>query len=590
MIQICCALVRKSCISFWIAILCLNGLIPVAFAQADSRLALLSPARGPYETTPLLGAPSLRILGLHHYDRVVGLLPVLVQANDDIGVNKIELYVDQNLLGTYNIILGLPIVLAPFTWNSVTASNGKHMLSAKAYDVEGNVQTVSIVVLCHNFTISSPVGNAIALNPYARYQTMTGWEATAEAGALFSPAWNNYKDALFDQVVNDLGLNRVRLEITSGVENPTDYFAQWRAGQITEGQYDAKRYEIINDNLDPNNINPNGFKWSSIDSYIDNVVVPLRQRLAARGEQLWVNVNYVDFGSSTFEHKNTPAEYAEFVLATYQHMQSAYGFVPNSWEVSLEPDTSAASWSSSQVAQAIKAAGDRLLANGFMPNFVAPSTTDAGNAPSYIDQIAQTSGAMQYVGQFSYHRYAGGTTSNIQQIASRALSFGKATGMLEWIGADYNTLHQDIKVGQNSAWQQYVLAGPISWGSDSGDRYYIIDDTDAANPIITMGSRTKFLRQYFKFIRIGAQRIEALTGNTNFDPVAFINPDGKYVVVVKASSGGNFSIQGLPAGTYGIKYTTVSQYDRDLSDKAVGSGQALSTNIPAAGVISIYAR
>ena len=37
-------------------------------------------------------------------------------------------------------------------------------------------------------------------------------------------------------------------------------------------------------------------------------------------------------------------------------------------------------------------------------------------------------------------------------------------------------------------------------------------------------------------------------------------------VVVKATAGSAFSIDGLPAGSYGIKYTTVSQYDVDLPD------------------------
>lgn len=437
--------------------------------------------------------------------------------------------------------------------------------------------------------IAAPAANTITVNPSTRYQTLGNWEAVAEAGQFYSPAWRNYKNSVLDQAVNDLGINRVRLEIKSGAENPTDYFTQWRAGQITESQYNSKRYEIINDDSNSSSVNPNGFKWSEFDSTIDEVVLPMRQRLQTRGESLWINACYVDFGTSSFEHKNNPAEYAEFVLATYQHMQSKYGFVPDSWEIILEPDTSSASWSSTQVAQVIKAAGDRLKANGFTPNFVSPSTTNAGNASSYIDQIASTSGAMQYVGEFSYHRYAGGTDSIIQQIASRAASYGKTTAMTEWIGADYNTLHSDLKVGQNSAWEQFTLAGPTSWGPDTGDRYYIVDDTNAANPIVNMGSRTKFLRQYFKFIRAGAQRIGASSSTSNLDPIAAINRDGKYVVVVKAASASSFDLAGLPAGTYGIKYTTASQYNVDLPSVSVTGGQTLSTSIPDAGVLTVYA-
>lgn len=420
---------------------------------------------------------------------------------------------------------------------------------------------------------------------------MRGWEAVAEAAQFYSPAWNNYKNPLLDQAVNDLGLNRVRLEIKSGIENPTDYFTQWQAGQISETDYNNKRYEIINDNSNASVVNPSGFQWSSLDATINEVVLPMRQRLQARGELLWVNVNYVDFGSSSFEHKNSSAEYAEFVLAAYQHMQNAFGFVPDSWEVILEPDTSSASWSSSQTANAIKSAGDRLASNGFSPNFTAPSTTDAANAPAYIDRIAATSGAMQYVGEFSYHRYAGASSSTLAEIANRAALYNKQTGMLEWIGADYNTIHSDLKLGRNSSWQQFCLAGPTSWGAEeNGDRYYVIDDTNVSSPVVMMASKTKFLRQYFKFIRAGAQRIEALTVNNNFDPLAFVNTNGKYVVVVKSGGGGTFNIQGLPGGLYGIKYTTDNQYNIDRADVSISSGQVLSASIPAVGVITVYER
>lgn len=433
-----------------------------------------------------------------------------------------------------------------------------------------------------------PSGNTISLNPTVTHQTMRGWEATDQGGQIESPAWNNYKDILLDQAVNDLGINRIRLEVPSGIENPTDHFALMLSGQTTFPTYLTRRYEIINDNASPTTINATGFKWTALDHSIDNIVMPLRQRLQARGETLWVNANYVDFGSSTFEHKNTPAEYAEFVLATYQHMQSRYGFVPDSWEVVLEPDTAGASWSATQTAQAIKAAGDRLAANGFTPNFVAPSTTSAANATSYIDQIAATPGAMPYVSEFSYHRYDGPADSVVQTIASRAVQYGKSTAMLEWIGADHDTLHQDLKLGRNSSWQQYTLAFPDE--PDNGAQYYLVNAANPNNPIVTIASRTKFLRQYFKFIRRGAVRIEALSGNSTFDPLAFINPNGKHVVVVKAASGGTFTIQGLPAASYGIKFTTGSSYNIDLADIAVGTGQSLTTTIPGSGVITIYAR
>jgi hypothetical protein len=103
-----------------------------------------------------------------------------------------------------------------------------------------------------------------------------------------------------------------------------------------------------------------------------------------------------------------------------------------------------------------------------------------------------------------------------------------------------------------------------------------------------IGKRTKLLRQYFKYVRRGARRVEATTNNSSFDPVAFENTDRKQVVIVKATAGGTFDIRGLGSGTYGIKYSTASQYDVDAQPITINSGQALTASIPEAGVISIY--
>ncbi len=542
------------------------------------------------EAASSTGTPSVNFLEIANLARVSNKISVAIRTSDPSGISRVDLLCDNIPIGTVPVVAALSETVVYFAWDTTSVLNGKHILQARATNSQGEQGSTARPVLVHNFSMSPPVGNVIALNPYVKYQTMRGWEAVDQAGQLFTPAWNNYKDVLLDEAVNDLGINRIRLEIMSGSENPTDYFAQWQAGQLTEAQYNAKRYEIINDDADPNHINPGGFKWSQLDSSINNIVLPMRQRLQARGESLWVNLNYVDFGSSTFEHKNSPAEYAEFVLATYQHMQNTFGFVPDSWEIVLEPDTSSASWSSMQVALALKAAGDKLAASGYRPAFTAPSVTAADNFANYVDQIAQTPGAMPYVTEFAYHRYNDASDSILQQISDRTVLYGKKAGMLEWIGADYVTLHQDIKQGRNSSWQQYCLAGLTSWGPDSGGSYYRVDDSNVGNPIVTMGSRTKFLRQYFKFVRAGAQRIEALSGNATFDPLAFINLNGKYVVVVKSSGSGSFTVVGLPAGVYGIKYTTGSQYDVDLPDTSVLPGQALATSIPGTGVITIYAK
>jgi hypothetical protein len=430
----------------------------------------------------------------------------------------------------------------------------------------------------------------IQLDPATQYQTITGWEATDYAGQD-NPAFPSYKDALFDLAINDLGLNRVRLEIRSGVENSVDYFDQYQKGLIDYATWRAHRYATVNDDSDPNHINAAGFHFTEMDERIEDTVLPLRQLAQKRGEPLWINLNYVAFTGQNgpglaYIHDN-PDEYAEFVLATFQHLQSKYGFVPDTWEVLLEPDN-VSQWSGSLIGKAIAAADAHLKANGFSPRFIAPSTTNMANAAPYFDAMIQTPGVASALEELSYHRYSGVSDANLQAIASRAVQYGVNTSMLEHIGSTYQDLHKDLTLGRNSAWSLYVLASPGT--SDPDGAYYQVNLSDPAHPVISLSSRGKFMRQYFKFVRRGAVRIGASSNVGGLEPLGFINVNGNYVVVVKAAQGGDFSIQGLPAGMYGIKYSTDAAFDVNLPDQTLSGSQLLSASIPAAGVITIYAR
>lgn len=438
---------------------------------------------------------------------------------------------------------------------------------------------------------AAPQEAIIKINPNEKFQTITGWEATAQAGEIHAKAFDKYKENLFDEAVYDLGINRLRLEIRSGAENPEDFFTEYVSGRINEKQFRSHYYEIINDNDDPFSINEKGFNFSELDSTIEKVVLPIKKRLAARGEKLFLNLNYIDFlkgrGASDIRHKTNAEEYAEFMQAAFLHMRQKYDLVPDAIEVILEPDNRTG-WTGTDIGRAIVATAKRLGKNNFNPTFIAPSTTNAANTTVFIDEIADVPGAMQFISEFSYHRYCCASEKVLRQIAERAEKYNKQTAMLEWIGADYKTLHEDLKTARNSAWQQYTLAFPDQ--PDNGAQYYRIDDEVLDNPVITLGSRTKFLRQYFHFIHAGAQRIGAETSNKALDPLAFINKNGRYVVVIKADARGTVLVENLPAGNYGISYMTSEQAGFDAPDKTIKANEPLKAQIPAVGVLTIYAK
>src|SRR6185369_14072227 len=115
---------------------------------------------------------------------------------------------------------------------------------------------------------------------------------------------------------------------------------------------------------------PNGFHFTLLDWQMDYVAVKIKQRVEARGEKFYLYISYGDWKDTSFEHWTNPAEYGEFMLAIFDHLQARYGFVPDGISIINEPDLSN-DWRGSQIGNAIVSAGARLGAAGFHPDFIA---------------------------------------------------------------------------------------------------------------------------------------------------------------------------------------------------------------------------
>ncbi len=414
----------------------------------------------------------------------------------------------------------------------------------------------------------------VTVDTLTRFQVMTGWEGTAQVGQN-TPNYAQWKGGIFAKLVNDLGINRVRVPVRSGAENT----AGGGAG-----------YAMVNDNADPNVINPAGFQWATLDGFINAVVIPMRAALAARGERLYVNLIYqANVGSSpaaSFVHTQ-PAEYAEFAVAVFQHIETTFGFVPDSYELILEPDAARVTpWTDgTKVGQSLVAAQARLAAAGYHPAFLAPSCQAPGGAAEYFDAMMAVPGAPAAMaqaggGEIVYHRYGSVSDPLLAALASRAATHGFKTAMLEHIGSGIEDLYKDILVGQVSAWQQFTLAFPTT---DDGAQYYLITN---GQPVLA--SRTRYLGQYFRYIRLGAQRVGAASDNAEVRPLAFVNLDGRSAVVIHADRAGYVSVGGLRPGTYGTSVTTAGVTWWELGDQVAGTDGTITVGAPAAGVLTVY--
>jgi hypothetical protein len=438
------------------------------------------------------------------------------------------------------------------------------------------VAQVGVVGLAH----SAPVKVDIDLNQ--RFQTMNGWEATMNlADSPQNPEWAAYHEQILERAINGIGINRLRLEIRSGAETKRDWNRAFIAGEISHKDWEPYRYPVENDNDDPNVIDWSGFSFDELDWHVEENVLPLMALAEARGEKLWINLCYVSFISGWNAHHD-PEEYAEFVLATYIHLNEKYEFVPDSWEVILEPDLKRDMWTGKMIGEALVASAKRLREEGFEPAFVVPSVTNMDNAVRYIEEIAKVPNAMDDVIELSYHRYKGANKKNLRDIAQLAQEHGVGASMLEfWFGhANSDVLYQDLTLGDNVAWQSRSLFGIFN-----------PPPAQKLDAHLQVRRDMRYNRQYFRDIRLGATRVAAHSSHpSDVKAVAFQNVDGSVTVVVDVNENTDIEFSALQPGQYRIYYIADQKYDEIEGGKTVEKSGVLELNMPGAGLMTITSR
>lgn len=423
----------------------------------------------------------------------------------------------------------------------------------------------------------------VTIDPSVHHQVMRGWEVTTDMSDDDHPeSVPLYREKLYDLAVSDVGINRVRFEVRSGAEGVSKGWERFMSGELSAQAWRPLRYQTVNDNDDPNVINWAGFDFSELDDSVDNIVLPMKRRVEQQGERLFLNLCYVAFTEQITTgdyHHDNPEEYAEFVLATYLHLQEKYGFVPDTWEVLLEPDNGTKQWNPTVMANNIVAAARRLKENGFTPAFVAPSTMDMARAVPWIEEIARTPGAMETIVEFSYHRYHNSNADNARKIAAAGKRYGKPTSMLEWWfkNATYEVLREDLVEAENSAWQGQVLR-----------TLFDVDMKDPKAPKLSVASDTRMNLQYFRYIRMGAQRIGAESSDpTSTRPTAFINPDKSYVIVADTKGPVAMTIRGAPAGKYAVSYALKDRSVVEPTPVETDEKGEIVVNMPGQGVVTV---
>ncbi len=169
-----------------------------------------------------------------------GTITLSATASDNVGVSKVEFYVDNQLKGTDTA--------SPYsmTLASTTLSNGAHALTAKAYDAAGNIATSSAA----NFSINNTVATQLVAN--------SGFESgpaswTASSGVINNSAANpsrtgSYKAKLlgFGTARTDTLYQQVAIPSTAASATLSFWLQVQSAETTTTTAYDTLKAQVRN--------------------------------------------------------------------------------------------------------------------------------------------------------------------------------------------------------------------------------------------------------------------------------------------------------------------------------------------------------
>lgn len=171
---------------------CPNRAVPIQ-AVISSLGSLLPPgstAGGGGDTTK----PATSVTAPANGATVAGTVTVTATASDNVGVTKIEIYIDGALKTSNTNATSLS-----YSWSTTSVANGSHTLYSKAYDAAGNSQTSTTITVTVNNTTG---GQQLLLNPGFESGNVN-WTATS--GVITSSTSRPARTGSWKAWLNGLG-------------------------------------------------------------------------------------------------------------------------------------------------------------------------------------------------------------------------------------------------------------------------------------------------------------------------------------------------------------------------------------------------
>jgi O-glycosyl hydrolase len=229
--------------------------------------------------------------------------------------------------------------------------------------------------------------------------------------------------------------------------------------------------------------------------------------------------------------------YANYLTQHAKFWASA-GITPSYVELDNEPSLTA-SYSSmlvnpSQATSFLSVFGPTMRAAGLSTKIACCDTLGFNLLPNYVSTIAGNSAANAAVGLFTSHGYSNAPTTPVS-------TGGRHLWESEWSvnGATWTNVWDTSSEAAGITWAQRIHAGMTGANLNAFLYWWGISATSHDSSLIglsgstlTPSKRYYALASYSRFIRPGAVRTAASSGDGNLKVSAYRNSDGSTVVVV----------------------------------------------------------
>ncbi|MCY2953913.1 MAG: hypothetical protein NTU53_18380 [Planctomycetota bacterium] len=405
----------------------------------------------------------------------------------------------------------------------------------------------------------------VTLDPSKKHQTIRGWSCNP----FYLEGGKEQREQVIDETVNSLGINRLRAQEPGG------------------NRANSKRWEVLNDNDDPDVTDFSKLNTAEADKFAEGYLLPFKRRVEANGEpfELWLSPSFFDGGSTGGVPAfllQSPGEYAEHAISFITYLRDRYGIQTNHYVICNEAGNNNA-FRPQVVIEMTKVLGERMAKLGLPTRGQFSDGVNAGVTWNYIQAAKDDPEVWKYVSVLSYHWYGGNNQEAMAKIRQFAEAKGLETAQTEYMGLTMNHLYDDLTIGGVSYWCIYGLGGP---GPGGHNFTFHLNNTS-----FSRGGQFWNFRQVMHYVRPGAERIAASSDTVAVRALAFVK-DGRTTVVLINNTplrqARTVAVKRLPPGDYGVCRCVGGRPYEELGVRTVGADGAVNIDIPADSVLTIY--